>query len=95
MGMEVTLPQQGYATLRRWPRYKIDVPVRMITRDQRRLPLCKIAVENWVTGELAAMGVAQPFREVLGIVGQQPVGFAGHGSQELDISADFMTGMDL
>jgi hypothetical protein len=32
MGIQVTLPQEGFATLRRGPRYKIDVPVRLIAQ---------------------------------------------------------------
>lgn len=39
MGIQVTLPQQGYATLRRWPRYKIDVPVRMITQRPTKVAI--------------------------------------------------------
>jgi hypothetical protein len=30
MSIQVVTPQQGYATQRRWPRYKMDVPVRVI-----------------------------------------------------------------
>ena len=30
MSIQVVTPQQGYATRRRWPRYKMDVPVRVI-----------------------------------------------------------------
>jgi PilZ domain len=32
MSTEIALPQAGYATMRRWPRYKVDVPVRVITQ---------------------------------------------------------------
>ncbi|MBZ5627566.1 MAG: PilZ domain-containing protein [Acidobacteriia bacterium] len=32
MGIQVILPQKGYEPLRRWERYKIDVPVRLIAQ---------------------------------------------------------------
>lgn len=32
MGIEVVLPKPGFGVLRRWPRYKIDVAVRLITQ---------------------------------------------------------------
>jgi hypothetical protein len=32
MSIPVVVPQQGFATARRWPRYKVDVPVRVITQ---------------------------------------------------------------
>lgn len=39
MGIQVTLPQQGYETLRRWPRYKIDVPVRLIAQRPTKVAI--------------------------------------------------------
>lgn len=39
MGIQVTLPQQGYATVRRWPRYKIDVPVRLIAQRPTKVAI--------------------------------------------------------
>ena len=32
MSSDIALPQLQYATMRRWPRYKVDVPVRVITQ---------------------------------------------------------------
>ena len=32
MGIQVALPQEGYEVLRRWLRYKIDVPLRLIAQ---------------------------------------------------------------
>jgi hypothetical protein len=32
MSLEIALLQPGNSTLRRWPRYKVDVPVRVITQ---------------------------------------------------------------
>ncbi len=32
MAIQCILPQEGYPTLRRWPRYKIHVPVRLIAQ---------------------------------------------------------------
>ncbi len=38
MATEIVLPQPGYATMRRWPRYRIDVPVRvLIHRPEKTL----------------------------------------------------------
>lgn len=39
MSTEVVLPQQGYATMRRWPRYKVDVPVRVITQGVTKVSI--------------------------------------------------------
>ena len=39
MSTEVVLPQPGYATLRRWPRYKVDVPVRVITQGATKVSI--------------------------------------------------------
>jgi len=36
MSTEVVLPEPGHATMRRWPRYKVDVPVRVITQSLTR-----------------------------------------------------------
>jgi hypothetical protein len=32
MATEVILPQAGYAKMRRWPRYRINVPVRVVVQ---------------------------------------------------------------
>jgi len=32
MATEVVLPQPGYAKVRRWPRYRINVPVRVVVQ---------------------------------------------------------------
>ena len=32
MATEVVLPQPGYARIRRWPRYRINVPVRVVVQ---------------------------------------------------------------
>ena len=32
MATEVVLPQPGYAKMRRWPRYRINVPVRVVVQ---------------------------------------------------------------
>ncbi len=36
MGVEVVLPHAGYENVRRWPRYKMDVPVRVILQPPRK-----------------------------------------------------------
>ena len=37
MGLEVVLPQPGYQDVRRWPRYKVDVPVRVIIHQSKNV----------------------------------------------------------
>jgi hypothetical protein len=32
MGTEVVMPQPGYTRMRRWPRYRINVPVRVVVQ---------------------------------------------------------------
>ena len=39
MGIQVILPQQGYEPLRRWERYKIDVPVRLIAQRPTKVAI--------------------------------------------------------
>jgi hypothetical protein len=53
MSTEVVLPQQGYATMRRWPRYKVDVPVRVITQG-----LTKVTIVQGRGAELNNGGMA-------------------------------------
>lgn len=53
MGIQVTLPQEGYQTLRRWPRYNIDVPVRLIAQRPT-----KVAIVQGRGRELGCGGIA-------------------------------------
>lgn len=53
MSIQVVVPQQGYATQRRWPRYKVDVPVRVITQG-----LTKVAIVQGRGSELNNGGMA-------------------------------------
>jgi PilZ domain-containing protein len=53
MSTEVVLPEQGYATMRRWPRYKVDVPVRVITQG-----LTKVTIVQGRGSELNNGGMA-------------------------------------
>ena len=39
MSIQVVTPQQGYATARRFPRYKVDVPVRVITQGSTKVTI--------------------------------------------------------
>jgi len=39
MSTEVVLPEQRYAMVRRWPRYKVDVPVRVITQGLTKVTI--------------------------------------------------------
>ena len=53
MSTDVVVPQPGYATLRRWPRYKVDVPVRVITQG-----MTKVAIIQGRGSELNNGGMA-------------------------------------
>jgi PilZ domain len=53
MSTEVVLPEQGYVTMRRWPRYKVDVPVRVITQG-----LTKVSIVQGRGSELNNGGMA-------------------------------------
>jgi hypothetical protein len=53
MGIQVTLPQEGYQTLRRWPRYRIDVPVRLIAQRPT-----KVVIVQGRDRELGSGGMA-------------------------------------
>jgi hypothetical protein len=53
MSTDVVLSKQGYATIRRWPRYKVDVPVRVITQG-----LTKVAIVQGRGSELNNGGMA-------------------------------------
>jgi hypothetical protein len=39
MGIQVVLPQPGYPKQRRWARYKVDVPVRVITEGPTKVAI--------------------------------------------------------
>jgi hypothetical protein len=53
MSIQVVTPQQGYATARRFPRYKVDVPVRVITQG-----LTKVTIVQGRGAELNVGGMA-------------------------------------
>ena len=53
MSIQVVTPQQGYATARRWPRYKMDVPVRVIKQG-----LTKVSIVQGRGSELNNGGMA-------------------------------------
>jgi PilZ domain len=53
MSIEVVPPQPGYEKTRRWPRYKIDVPVRLIVERST-----KVAVVQGRGRELGCGGMA-------------------------------------
>jgi PilZ domain len=39
MAIQIVVPQQGYARQRRWPRYKVDVPVRVIRQGSTKVTI--------------------------------------------------------
>jgi PilZ domain len=53
MSIQVVTPQPGYATARRFPRYKVDVPVRVITQG-----LTKVTIVQGRGSELNIGGMA-------------------------------------
>jgi hypothetical protein len=53
MSTDVILPQAGFATMRRWPRYKVDVPVRVIAQG-----LTKVSIVQGRGSELNNGGMA-------------------------------------
>ena len=53
MSIQVVTPQQGYSTARRFPRYKVDVPVRVITQG-----LTKVTIVQGRGSELNVGGMA-------------------------------------
>jgi PilZ domain len=53
MSPEIALPQPGYATMRRWPRFKLDVPVRVVTQGAT-----KVAIVSGRGSELNNGGMA-------------------------------------
>ncbi len=53
MAIQITLPDQAYETPRRWPRYKVGVPVRLIAEGPT-----KVAVARGRGRELNVGGMA-------------------------------------
>jgi hypothetical protein len=53
MATEVVMPQPGYARMRRWPRYKLNVPVRVVVQRPD-----KTAIVNGRGTELNEGGLA-------------------------------------
>lgn len=41
MGVEIVLPQPGYGNVRRWPRFRFDVPVRVITQSPSKVVIAQ------------------------------------------------------
>jgi hypothetical protein len=70
MSIQVVVPQQGFATSRRWPRYKVDVPVRVITQG-----LTKVTIVQGRGSELNNGGMAIFAGTELSIGGQVLVEF--------------------
>ncbi|MBZ5546492.1 MAG: PilZ domain-containing protein [Acidobacteriia bacterium] len=53
MSIQVIVPQPKYASQRRWPRYKVDVPVRVIVQS-----VAKVAIVQGRGSELNNGGMA-------------------------------------
>jgi hypothetical protein len=37
--MEIDTPQSEFSALRRWPRYQVDIPLRLITQQKRKVSI--------------------------------------------------------
>jgi hypothetical protein len=70
MGIGTVVPSNDYPAIRRWPRYKVDVPVRVITQ-----PPARVAVIDGRGRELNCGGMAVFVGTELGIHQQIAVEF--------------------
>jgi hypothetical protein len=70
MAIQVVLPQPGHATERRWPRYRIDVPVQLVTHGPTN-----VVVVQGRGSELNCGGMAVSGRVELAIGAQVAVEF--------------------
>jgi hypothetical protein len=70
MGIGMVVPQNDYSAIRRWPRYQVDVPVRVITQ-----PPARVAVIDGRGRELNCGGMAVFVGTELGIHQQIAVEF--------------------
>ena len=68
MGIQVAPPQEGHATGRRWPRYKTDVPVQLVTHGPTN-----VVVVHGRGSELNCGGMAVTGRVELAIGAQVTV----------------------
>lgn len=68
MGVQVTLPQQGFQTLRRWPRYKIDVPVCLIAQRPTKVVIVQGRGRELGCGGMAVFaGIELPIDEQVAV----------------------------
>jgi hypothetical protein len=68
MGIQVAPPQEGHATGRRWPRYRVDVPVQLVTHGPMN-----VVVVHGRGSELNCGGMAVTGRVELAIGAQVTV----------------------
>ena len=68
MGIQVILPQQGYATLRRWPRYKVEMPVRLIAQRPTKVAIAQGRGRELGRGGMAVLaGIELPLNEQVAV----------------------------
>lgn len=68
MNIQVTLPQKGYETLRRWPRYKVDVPVRLIVQRPTKVGIVQGRGRELNGGGIAVFaGIELPLDEQVAV----------------------------
>jgi hypothetical protein len=56
MGIQVVVPQSVHATARRWPRYKIEVPVQLVTLEPTDVAIVQGCGSNLNCGGMAVSG---------------------------------------
>jgi hypothetical protein len=56
MAIQVVLPQSGHATQRRWPRYKIEVPVQVVTDGPMNVAIVQGCGSELNCGGMAVSG---------------------------------------
>ena len=68
MGTQVTLPQEGYGILRRWPRYQVDLPVRLIAQRPTKVAIVPGRGRELNRGGMAVLaGMELPLNEQVAV----------------------------
>ncbi len=59
MAVEVVLPKAGFAVTRRWPRYRVDLPVRVIKQRRNRLVAIEARGAELNAGGMSVLAVVE------------------------------------
>jgi hypothetical protein len=66
--MEVDTPQSEYSALRRWPRYQVDIPLRLVTQQPRKVAILQARGTGLNAGGMTIFaGVALAIDELIGL----------------------------